>query len=280
MEFGGEARGRRAAQNFLTERSGLSCFDFPVGAFQVIFDNHTLKHIQQCANVDAQTVLGNEEWEVSLCELNAFIPLLYVRGSYGGKNFCFYNFWNKEWGVSFFQQTLSRNRCEHFDFCCTKSACLQTDKFALILDIWNRFVDNSVSCYKPGENIMIDQHLFPTKSRCRFTQYMPNKSDKFGTKFWLAVNMESKYILNVIPCLCKDESRPSNQRLSDNVVMTLMQPSWVKAEMLQPITFSRRFTCQKVEKEENQLCVELSTRLDVSYLHLPNACSNVIVVSS
>ena len=214
MEFGVEARGKRAAQNVLTEQSGLSRFalrmaDSPVGAFQVLFDNHMLKHIQQCTNVEARRVLGNEEWEVSLCELKAFIALLYVRGAYGGKNFPLYNFWNKEWGVSFFQQTMSRNRCREimrflrFDLRSTRSACLQTDKFALISDIWNRFVDNSISCYKPGENITIDEQLFPTKSCCRFTQYMPNKPDKFGIKFWLAVDVESKYILNAISYLGK-----------------------------------------------------------------------------
>ena len=57
--------------------------DSPVGAFQVLFGNHMLKHIQQCTNVEARRVLGNEEWEVSLCELKAFIALLYVRKAYG-----------------------------------------------------------------------------------------------------------------------------------------------------------------------------------------------------
>ena len=51
MGFSVEARGRRAARNVLTEQLGLSRFalrmaDSPVGAFQVIFDNHMLKHIQ------------------------------------------------------------------------------------------------------------------------------------------------------------------------------------------------------------------------------------------
>ena len=58
MEFGLKLRGRRAAQNVLTEQSGLSCFalrraDSPVGAFQIIFDNHIPKYIQQCTNVEA-----------------------------------------------------------------------------------------------------------------------------------------------------------------------------------------------------------------------------------
>jgi len=48
----------RAAQNVLTEQSCLSFFvlrmaDSPVSAFQVVFDKHMLKHIQQCTNVEA-----------------------------------------------------------------------------------------------------------------------------------------------------------------------------------------------------------------------------------
>ena len=83
MEFGVKARGRRAVQNVRTEQSGLSCFalrmaDSPVGAFQVIFDNHMLKYIQQCTHVEARCVSVTEEWEISLCELKPFIALLYI----------------------------------------------------------------------------------------------------------------------------------------------------------------------------------------------------------
>ena len=113
----------------------------PAGASQFIVNNHMFKRIQQCANVEAQRVFGNEEWEVSLCGFNAFISLLYVRGAYRGKNFPLYNFWNKEWGVLFFLQIMSRNCCREimrflcFDLRSTKSARLQTDKFALISNI-------------------------------------------------------------------------------------------------------------------------------------------------
>ena len=107
-----------------------------------------------------------------------------------------------------------RNRCREiirflrFDLRSTKSASWQTDKFALISDIW--FVDNSISCYQPGENITIYEKQLPTKSRCRFI----NKPDKFGMKFWLAVYVEFKYILNAIPYLGKDRSRLFTQRLT------------------------------------------------------------------
>ena len=65
MKFGAEAQGRQIAQNVLSEQSDLSRFalrmaDSPAGAFQVIFDNHMLKHIQPFTNVEARRVLGNE----------------------------------------------------------------------------------------------------------------------------------------------------------------------------------------------------------------------------
>ena len=50
-----------------------------------------------------------------------------------------------------------------------------------------------------------------------------NSPDEFGIKFWLAVDVEIKYILNAIAYLGKDERRASSQRLSDWVVMSLME---------------------------------------------------------
>ena len=111
-----------------------------------------------------------------------------------------------------------------FDLRSTRLSRLQTNKFALISAVWDKFVENCIVCYKPGENITVDEQLFPTKARCRFTQYMANKPDKFGIKFWIAVDLESKYILNAIPYLGKDETRPAMQRLSESVVMKLMEP--------------------------------------------------------
>ncbi|XP_068201199.1 piggyBac transposable element-derived protein 4-like [Palaemon carinicauda] len=90
--------------------------------------------------------------------------------------------------------------------------------------VWDRFIKNSISCYRPSENITVDEQLFPTKCRCPFTQYIASKPDKFGIKFWLAADAKSKYLLNGFPYLGKDESRPSNQPLSEYVVLKLTEP--------------------------------------------------------
>lgn len=111
-----------------------------------------------------------------------------------------------------------------FDIKSERSARLQKDKFALISDVWNKFMQNRLCCYKPGENITVDEQLFPSKVRCRFLQYIANKPDKFGIKFWLCVDVDSKYVLNGLPYLGKDDSRPQNQSLGENVVMRLLEP--------------------------------------------------------
>ena len=56
----------------------------------------------------------------------------------------------------------------------TRLVRLQSDKFALISDVWNRFVDSCISCYKPRANITIDQ-WFPTdvsRKRSKRSQLM------------------------------------------------------------------------------------------------------------
>ena len=51
-----------------------------------------------------------------------------------------------------------------------------------------------------------------------------SKPDKYVQKYRLAVDKDSKYIINGFPYLEKDESQSKNDRLSDLVVMKLMGP--------------------------------------------------------
>ena len=47
------------------------------------------------------------------------------------------------------------------------------------------------------------------------------KPDKFGQKYWLAVDKESKYVINAFPYVGKDEMCSSTERVSDRVVIQL-----------------------------------------------------------
>ena len=56
---------------------------------------------------------------------------------------------------------------------------------------------------------------------------MPNKPDKYGIKFWLLVNVETKYVigLNIIPCLgAQERNERSDTPLAESVVLKLIQP--------------------------------------------------------
>ena len=111
--------------------------------------------------------------------------------------------------------------------------------------VWNRFIENSVACYKPGVFLTVDEQLFPSKARCSFTQFMASKPDKYGQKYWLTVDKDSKYVANSFPYVGKDESRSTDERVSDHVVMKLAEP-YLKKEW--NITTDNYFTSVKLAK--------------------------------
>jgi len=94
----------------------------------------------------------------------------------------------------------------------------------LASEVWQKFIDNYCLCYRPGKNLTADEQIFPSKARCRFTKYMANKQDKFGIKFWMLVDNDTKYLCKSFPNLGKDELRFANESLPENVVMGLMSP--------------------------------------------------------
>ncbi|KAJ4427016.1 hypothetical protein ANN_26815 [Periplaneta americana] len=55
-------------------------------------------------------------------------------------------------------------------------------------------------------------------------KYMNSKPNKFGIKFWLAVDTSSKYLVNGFPYLGRDEEHPASVSLAEHVVMSLEEP--------------------------------------------------------
>jgi hypothetical protein len=128
---------------------------------------------------------GEQNWSLAIEELEAFIALLHAWGAYGCRSVDYDVLWNVKGGPSFFPDTMSRNRFREIMRYMkrTRSQRLPCDKFALASEVWQRFIGNCFLCYRLGENLTGDEQLFPSKARCRFTQYMANKPDKFGIKF-------------------------------------------------------------------------------------------------
>ncbi|KAL2748756.1 LOW QUALITY PROTEIN: piggyBac transposable element-derived protein 4-like [Vespula maculifrons] len=76
----------------------------------------------------------------------------------------------------------------------------------------NRFIGNNQNNYKPDMNLTVDEQLFPTKP------------DKFGIKFLLASDANSKYIIKNFPYLGKEESRSLSIPFGEFVVLKIVEP--------------------------------------------------------
>lgn len=81
------------------------------------------------------------------------------------------------------------------------------------------FIENSVACYKPGENLTIAEQLLPSKDRCLFTQYIPNEQDKFGLKICLLACVHMKYVPNEFFYTGQDTNRPTDKIVYEYVMM-------------------------------------------------------------
>ncbi|XP_065658110.1 piggyBac transposable element-derived protein 4-like [Hydra vulgaris] len=225
-----EVTGSFQTLNVFTAKSGTTSYCrnvlTPIDAFRLIMDEGFTRFIKKCTVLSAN--LSNEGWNISDIELDAFIGLIYLRGCMNARNFPVKFLWSEKYGNKAFIETMPRSRFEdimkniRFDIRSKRRELIQSDKFSLMSWVLTRFVENSQKCYIPEESLTIDEQLFPTKARCRFTQYMPNKPDKFGIKFWILADLKTKYCLSIKPYLGKDESRVEN--LGTHVVMSLMEP--------------------------------------------------------
>ena len=70
----------------------------------------------------------------------------------------------------------------------------------------------------------IDEQLLPCEARCNFIQYMANKPDKLlRLKFWMTVDVDSKYSYKGLPYLGKDDTKDTSVSVPTDVVMKLIR---------------------------------------------------------
>ena len=201
--------GRREQHNVWREVPGPSSHSIRnvnernfASAWRFFINEKILCLTKLCTEAEDHRSLQYLHWNVSLNNLDAFISVLYAHGDFISKGISIKNLRSTTWAVSFFHQTMARDRFKkvikylRFDLKQKiRFEKLRTDQFALASEIWNIFIENCLLCYKWGQNIIIDEKLFPRKARCLFTQYMPQKPDKV----WLAGDVQSKNLLNGFP---------------------------------------------------------------------------------
>ena len=162
--------------------------------------------------------------------LEKFIGLVICHGVISGRNWPVLSLWDKSWGCPIFSKTMPRDDFTKilkfllFDLKTEQSNRLTTDKFCMASQLWEPFIKNCQKAYIPDQNITVDGQLLPCQARCEFIQCMANKPDKlFGLKFWLLVDVQSKYLCNGFPYLGRDETHNGDYSLPTAVVMKLVE---------------------------------------------------------
>ena len=171
------------------------------------------RNMRKCTVAEAHCISGRTNWDMTLDELDKFIGQVIARGILGQRGLSVGSLWDTTWRCLMFNKTLLKRRFKEimrflcFDVKSERRQRVILDKFCLVSSLWKPFIENSQKAYVPSPHITIEKQLLPYKPRCRFIQYMPNKLDKFGIKFWMAVDAETKYLYNSFPYLGKMRAR-------------------------------------------------------------------------
>jgi hypothetical protein len=140
--------------NVLRESAGPSSyakrrisFENESSVRRFVLNEKILKHIKHCTEIEAVRRSGDNNWKLSLDELDSFISLLYIRGALHAKGLSTDALWSTKWGNRYFNETMSQKRFKEvmrylrFDIKSTRSQRLLNDRFTLVSEVWNNFIE-------------------------------------------------------------------------------------------------------------------------------------------
>ena len=99
--------------------------------------------------------------------------------------------------------------------------------------------------HQPHKEILIDERMVKSKSRCHFRQCMRNKPTKWGFKLWVLADMTG-YTVEFDIYTGKSPEK-SKSGLSYDVVMRLVQPLAFQGYKLYVDNFYSRFVCRPAQ---------------------------------
>ncbi|XP_057662243.1 piggyBac transposable element-derived protein 4-like [Diorhabda carinulata] len=143
-------------------------------------------------------------------ELDAFFGLLILSAVLKDNHLSTDLLFNTEYSGNKYRATMSKERlnfivnCLRFDDLDSRMERRNESKFAPIKSIWEMFISNCKSNYKPSSYCTIDEQLVGFRGRCPFRVYMSNKPNKYGIKIMMLCDNSTKYMVDAIPYLGKD----------------------------------------------------------------------------
>ncbi|CAF1236584.1 unnamed protein product [Rotaria sordida] len=148
---------------------------------------------------DAANQTKSKKWkELDRTELEAFLSLLIQAGLGHASHTSVTELWDISKSPPIYHATMSLERFKdllrflRFD---DRQLRDKLDRLAPIRTIFECFVKQLPQHFIPSENLTIDEQLVPFRGRCSFVQYIPKKTSKYGLKFRVLCDVDSRYVL-------------------------------------------------------------------------------------
>lgn len=197
-----------------------NCFTM-VDFFNYYFTNEIIDLIVDCTNQDPDEYTTRKE-------IRAFIGLLLIFGVTKKHDIEINMIWKEDslhyckWAAI----TMSRDRFKvltshiTFDDVFSRKTREKTiGKFYLMNNIFEKIRIRVVEAFNPGQNLCVDETLYPFRGRCRFRQYMKSKPARYGIKYWAIGCVESGYLCDLKVYLGKsDEKDKRAVKLGESVL--------------------------------------------------------------
>lgn len=130
-------------------------------------------------------------------ELDAFFGILIAFGVHKSNKEHIDELWKLD-SLPLIRETMSLNQFKtllsfiRFDNNYTHAKHVKNDKAVPIRDLWTMLNSILEKGYRPSECTTVDDQLFGYKGQTKFTQYIPSKPKKYGTKtFWTCDTLNS-----------------------------------------------------------------------------------------
>ncbi|XP_024867729.1 uncharacterized protein LOC112451986 isoform X1 [Temnothorax curvispinosus] len=220
----------------------------PLDAWSLLFSDALLEKVVHYTNQEIKRYRDTKESEavsqatyadVDLCELKAFIGVLYLSGLQKTASTPLEDMWSHDFGPVLYRCTMSRNRFTfllkmlRFDDKTTRSTRRETDKFAPIREIWEDFISKCTSFYCPDTYCTVDEQFISFLGRCPFKVYHRAKPDKYGIKIVMLNDSRTFYMYTAEPYVGKVQK--------ENIETV---PSYYIRKLTEPLHgTSRNITC-------------------------------------
>lgn len=158
-------------------------------------------------------------------EMKRFIGLLIVMGIVDKPTI--HEYWTTDLldSTPNFSQTMSRNRFQlllHCFHCADNANFDNGDALYKVRPMLNAFHDTMTSIYYPGKRIALDESLMGFRGRTSHRQYIPDKTEKYGIKFFTLADSCNAMLYRIILYCGKKDQDVSGTGHAWKVVLALI----------------------------------------------------------